>query len=498
MTDILTNLSSAFSFYTLAILCSGVISGIIIGSLPGLTATMGVTLLLPFTLGMGLSPQDSMAMLIGIYVGAIYGGSITAILIATPGTPASAATLLDGYPLAQRGEGGKAIMLATIASFVGGILGTLILVFLSPQLSKFGLKFSSPEYFALAVFGLSMIVSISGASVIKGILSGLFGLMLATVGLDPINGTPRYCFGQVELYEGIGFIPVLIGLYAFAQVFSDIAEKAKDARKSIQMKLAFPRLREITTHWMSFLRSGVLGTFIGALPGAGCDIAAFVGYNEAKRFSKHPETFGKGNPEGIIAPEAAKSGATAGAMIPMMTLGVPGDAVTAVMLNGLVIQGLQPGPLLFRDHLDFVYPIFAFIFFAYLATCVIGLATCRYLARIVLVDRNILLPIICVLSVVGAYAIRFSVFDIYVAILMGGIGFGMRRGGFPASPIVLALILGPMAESNLRRALMLPDATVSMFFTRPISGVLLVLAIASLIWGLFRHQKMQQAAISEE
>ncbi len=495
MEAILVNLSAAFDPSLLLILVVGVISGILIGSLPGLTATMGVTLLMPFTLGMGLSPQGSMAMLIGIYVGAIYGGSITAILIATPGTPASAATLLDGYPMSQRGEAGKAIILATLASFVGGMIGTALLVFLSPQLSRFGLQFSSPEYFALAVFGLSMIVSISGGDVVKGVISGFFGLLLATIGLDPMNGTPRFCFGMVELYEGIGFIPVLIGLYAFAQVFDDLTQNIKTTASVAKLNLSFPKLKEITRYWASYVRSALLGTTIGALPGAGCDIAAFVGYNEAKRFSKQPELFGKGNPEGVISPEAAKSGATAGAMIPMMTLGVPGDAVTAVMLNGLIVQGLQPGPLLFRDHLDVVYPIFAFIFLAYLATCAFGLISARWIARIVLIDKSVLLPIICALSVIGAYAIRFSVFDIYVAVGMGAVGFFMRRYGFPASPIVLALILGPMAESNLRRALMLPDAGVMMFFSRPISCVLLLLAIGSLAWGLFRSGKEEKASV---
>ncbi|MGC9329490.1 MAG: tripartite tricarboxylate transporter permease [Candidatus Hinthialibacter sp.] len=485
MENLIQLIGPAFDPFLLIILTAGVLSGILIGALPGLTATMGVTLLMPFTLGMGLTPQGSMAMLIGIYVGAIYGGSITAILIATPGTPASAATLMDGFPLAQRGEGGKAIVLTTVASFIGGMIGTAMLVFLSPQLSSFGLRFSSPEYFALAVFGLSMIISISGGDVVKGILSGLFGLLLATIGLDPINGTPRFCFGVIELYEGVGFIPVLIGLYAFAQVFTDITEKKKEISVT-ELNLTFPSIRELASYWASFIRSGVLGTSIGALPGAGCDIAAFVGYNEGKRFSKHPELFGKGNPEGIISPEASKSGATAGAMIPMMTLGVPGDAVTAVMLNGLIIQGLQPGPLLFRDHLDVVYPIFIFIFLAYFATCIAGLSLTRVLARIVLVNKSILLPLICVLSVMGAFAIRFSAFDVFVAIGMGAVGYGMRRYGFPAAPIVLALILGPMAESNLRRALMLPDASALMFLTRPISAVLLIIAAGTVLFGLLR------------
>lgn len=487
MTELIAALPIAFDPYTLWILLLGVISGIAIGALPGLTATMGVTLLLPFTLGMGLSPQESFAMLIGIYVGAIYGGSIPAVLIATPGTPASAATLLDAFPLTRQGEAGRVIVLLTLSCFAGGIVGALLLTFLSPQISRFALQFSSPEYFALAVFGLSMIISLSGGDIWKGLASGFFGLLIATVGLDPITGTPRFTFGRIELYEGIGFIPVLIGLFAFAQVFSDIIETASERVKIPDFRVTMGNLREIVRHWGCTLRSSLLGSSIGALPGAGCDIAAFVGYNEAKRFSRHPERFGQGNPEGIIGPEAAKSGATGGALIPMMTLGVPGDAVTAVMLNGLIVQGLQPGPQLFRDHPDVIYPIFLFFFLAYIFMLVAGLSLARTIARVVMVDRAILLPIICVLSVIGAYAIRYSLFDVFVAIAFGAVGYAMRRFSIPASPIVLALILGPMAESNLRRALILPEASVMMFFTRPISAVLLLLAIGSVVFGLWRQ-----------
>lgn len=495
MAELIAALPIAFHPFTLWILLLGVISGIAIGALPGLTATMGVTLLLPFTLGMGLSPQDSFAMLIGIYVGAIYGGSIPAVLIATPGTPASAATLLDAYPLTQRGEAGRVIVLLTLACFIGGVIGVVLLIFLSPQIARFGLQFSSIEYFALAVFGLSMIVSLSSGSVWKGLVSGFFGLLIATIGLDPITGTPRFTFGRMELYEGIGFIPVLIGLFAFAQVFSDMVEPAKEKQETPRFRVSLASLNEILRRWGCTLRSGLLGAGIGALPGAGCDIAAFVGYNEAKRFSRHPEEFGKGAPEGIIGPEAAKSGATGGALIPMMTLGVPGDAVTAVMLNGLIIQGLQPGPQLMRERPDVVYPIFIFMLLAYAFTFIVGLSLARYIAQVVMVDRAILMPVICALSVIGAYAIRYSGFDVAIAIGFGVIGFWMRRFGFPASPIVLALILGPMAESNLRRALMLPEASVMMFFSRPISALLLLLAIGSIAVGLWRQRKTESVRV---
>ncbi len=467
-----------------SVLFIGVTMGIVIGALPGLTATMGVALLLPFTIGAQMSAQSSMAMLIGIYVGAIFGGSIPAILIRTPGTPASAATLMDGYPMSQRGDAGQALGLVTFGSFCGGLISCIIMIFLSPVVSEFATKFSYHEKFSLAVFGLSMIASISGRSILKGIISGTFGLLLATVGFDPVLGIPRYTFGISDLSDGVSFIPALIGLFAFSQVFVDISILTQGTFEQPVLKKVIPRLGEMLKHWFLIIRTALVGTFVGSLPGAGCDIAAFIGLNEAKRSSKHPETFGTGIPEGVIAPESCKSGATGGAMIPMLTLGIPGDAVTAIMLGALTVQGLQPGPLLFKDHLDVVYAFFASMILANIVMIFVGFFSARYVAKIVSIDKKILLPVICVLSVIGAYAMRQSLFDVLIAIIMGIIGYGMRRWNFPAAPIVLALILGPMAESNLRRALLLPDASITMFFTRPISAALLLLAIGTIIFGI--------------
>lgn len=487
MDAMLQGFSAVFEPLTFAIILAGVLMGILIGALPGLTATMGVTLLLPLTLNMDLTPDAGMAMLIGIYIGAIYGGSIAAILIGTPGTPAAAATVSDGYAMTRRGEAGRAVTYATLASFFGGMLSALALTFLSPQLSKFALKFSSVEYFALAVFGLSMIVSISGRDLLKGVVSGLFGLVLCTVGADPISGIPRFSFGQPELYEGIGFIPALIGLFAFAQALHEMTRRDAELAGPPALRFAGFPWRSLWPLRYTFLRSGLIGTFIGSLPGAGCDIAAFVGYNEAKRFSKNPEKLGTGEPEGIVAAEAANNGATGGAMIPMLTLGVPGDAVTAVMLGALTVQGLQPGPMLFRDHPETVYPIFASMIVANVVLVTAGFFTARHISRVVLLDKRLLLPVICVLSVVGAYALRYSMFDVYAALFMGLIGYIMKRWNYPASPIVLALILGPMAESNLRRALLLPDAGPAMFLSRPISAALLILAAVSIAAGAWRN-----------
>lgn len=485
MENILHGFAVAFQLMPLMLVIIGVLLGILLGAMPGLTATMGVTLLLPFTLQLNVSPEAGMAMLIGIYIGAIYGGSISAVLICTPGTPAAAATLLDGYPMTKNGEAGRAITLSTCSSFAGGLTSALILMFLSPQLSTFALKFSSPEYFALAVFGLSMIVSISGNNVIKGIVAGIFGLLLATVGLDPIQGVPRFSFDQPELFEGIGFIPALIGLFAISQVLYEMVQPQSGNRPPPSLAFSFTQVKEWFQYKFTWIRSALIGTFIGSLPGAGCDIAAFVSYNEAKRFSKNPEKLGNGAPEGIIAAEAANNGATGGAMIPMLTLGVPGDAVTAVMLGALTVQGLEPGPLLFRDHPETVYPIFASLIIANFVMITGGFFTARMLSRVVLIDKKLLMPIILLLSIVGAYAIRFSMFDVWVAIFMGAVGYVMKIRSFPTSPIVLALILGPMAESNFRRAMLLPDAELSIFFTRPIACTMMILSIITLSAGLW-------------
>ncbi len=492
--SILDGFAVALHFSNFSVLFIGVTLGLVIGALPGLTATMGVALLLPFTIGAQMSAQASMSMLIGIYIGAIFGGSIPAILIRTPGTPASAATLMDGYPMSQRGDAGQALGLVTFASFCGGIISCGIMIFLSPVISKFAERFSYAEYFALAVFGLSMIASISGGNVLKGIISGIFGLLLATVGFDPVAGVPRYTFGMSGLLDGVSFIPALIGLFAFSQVFVDISVLVQGTYEQPVLKKIIPRIGQMLKHWFLIVRTALMGTFVGSLPGAGCDIAAFIGLNEAKRGSKHPEKFGTGIPEGVLAPEACKSGATGGAMIPMLTLGIPGDAVTAIMLGALTIQGLQPGPLLFKDHLDVVYPFFASMILANFVMIFVGFLSARYIAKIVSIDKKLLLPVICVLSVIGAYAMRQSLFDVAIAIVMGIVGYAMRKYDFPAAPIVLALILGPMAESNLRRAMLLPDASVMMFFTRPISAILLLFAIGTVIFGLRNSLKLKSTS----
>jgi putative tricarboxylic transport membrane protein len=474
----------------------GTVAGVLIGSLPGLTATMGVALLIPFTFGLPI--HQGVSMLLGIFCGAIYGGSISAILIRTPGTPAAAATVLDGYPLNQKGQAGRALSLSIFASFVGGFSGALIMTFASPQISKIALQFSAPEYFGLAIFGLSIIISISGNSIVKGIISGFFGMLIATIGLDPMAGFPRFTFGFMDLFEGPAFIPTLIGLFALSEVFKGVEVLYKqEAVKAIKQQL-FPSLADIKQTWVTILKSTCIGTFIGSIPGAGSDISAFVAYGEAKRASKNPENFGKGEINGVAAAESANNACTGGAMIPMLSLGVPGDAVTAVLLGALVIQGLQPGPLLFKDHIDVVYSIFAGMMIANILMFLIGIFGIRFFVKIISVERSFLIPVIFLLSIVGAYSMRNSLFDVGLAIVFGLIGYFMQRYDFPASPILLSLILGPLAESSLRRALIVSQGDFTVLFTRPIAAALIILAVASLVTSAIRQIKLEKKMLAEQ
>jgi putative tricarboxylic transport membrane protein len=466
----------------------GVTAGIVVGSLPGLTATMGVALLIPFTFN--LPPIQGLVMLIGIFSGGIYGGSVSGILIRTPGTPAAAATLLDGYPLAKKGRAGQAIGMSTIASFVGGTTGALVMTFLSPQIARIGLKFGPPEFFALAMFGLTMIISISGKSMLKGIIAALFGLLITTIGFDPISGIPRFHFGNRDLLGGITFIPALIGLFGFAQVFRSIEKMRTTAHKKSTIERLLPTRQEVTGSLPTMIKSGLMGTFAGSVPGVGCDIAAFIAYGEAKRSSKNPERFGKGEIRGVAAAEAANNAATGGAMIPMLTLGVPGDAVTAVLLGALTIHGFQPGPLLFRDHLDIVYPIFAGMIATQAVLLIVGLLGARFFAKVIDVDPKVLTPVIFFLCVVGSYAMRFSFFDVGLALIIGIIAYFMEYYEYTVSPILLALILGPMAEQNMRRSLMLSNGSIAIFFTRPITVGFLVLAV---VIGVSTYVRLKRA-----
>ncbi len=503
---IFSSFAQVFSPVTLLYTFIGAAGGILIGSIPGLTATMGIALLVPFTYGLDFI--QGVAMLLGIFCGGMYGGSIAAILIHTPGTPAAAATVLDGYPMGQKGEPGRALSISLFSSFCGGIIGALVMTFLSPTISKMALRFGPAEFFALAIFGLSVIVSISGKSIVKGLISACFGLLIGTVGMDKTCAYLRF-FKFPGFYDGIPFIPALIGLFAISEVIANFehllksspVKKLTDDGRISNPVLKYLRsvvsnvlpkkadLKRILPH---IFKGGLIGTFIGSIPGAGGDIAAFVSYSEAKRSSKFPEEFGKGSPEGIAAAECANNGCSGGAMIPMLALGVPGDSNTAVLMGAFIMHGFQPGPMMYVEHLDIVYSVFGALLAANLAFLVIGAFGVNLFSKVISVERYLLIPCILVLSLVGAYSINQSMFDVYFAIVMGVVGYLLQKYEFSLSPILLALILGPMCESNIRRYMQIVDGNFIQIFTRPICLVFFALALISLFTAVLNHRKIEK------
>ncbi|ANA78510.1 C4-dicarboxylate ABC transporter permease [Paenibacillus glucanolyticus] len=497
---LLQGLGNVFQPEVILLLIGGVIIGIIIGALPGLTATMGVALFLPVTFGM--DAVTGVLLLIGVYFGSIYGGSIAAILLNTPGTPASAATALDGHAMTKQGKAGKALGYAAIASGVGGLISVLMLILIAPQLAGVALNFSAPEMFGLALFGLSIISSVSGGSVLKGLIAGVFGILISTIGMDPMTSYPRFTYDQLSLLNGFSFIPVMIGLFAVSEalVIMEGEIGGGDKIKKIIANYVLPKWNELKRLWFSMIRSGFIGTIIGIIPGAGADIAAFVSYNEGKRFLKkeEKETYGKGNPKGIVSAEAANNGVTGGAMIPLLTLGIPGDAVAAILLGALVVQGIQPGPQLFATSGELVYTLFAGMIIANILMVIFGISGIRLFVKILLVPKKMLAPLILILSTIGAYAISNNIFDVFTMLVAGIIGYFMKKYGFPASPIVLALILGPMAESEFRRSLVMSEGSYSIFLERPIALGFIIIAVLSLIlplvWGKLKKNKKVNAA----
>ena len=488
--SLLTGFQLALQPHLLLINLLAVLGGFAIGALPGLTATMGVAVLAPLTFK--LPPEEGFIILIAIFVSAVQGGSISAILINTPGTPAAAATIFDGYPLAQKGQAGKAIGIAQIASFGGLLISSFFLITCSPLIAHFALKFSTPEYFAVAVFGLTIIGSLSTRSPLKGFLAGLFGLLIATIGLDPLDGIPRFTFGSDYFLGGISYVPALIGLFGIAEVLVNVEQKGLRSPVIQKIRNVLPSWDEAKQCLSTIFRGGVIGTLIGALPGTGADIAAFVSYGEAKRWSKHPEKFGTGTLEGIAAPESANNGVCGGALIPMLTLGVPGDAVTAIILGMFIIRGLRPGPSLFAEHASLVYTLFAGFLISSVITLTVGLTSARLFARVLNLPKRYLPPVIFALCIVGSYAIQSSIFDVYLAVFFGILGFLMRKLDFHGSPIVLALILGPMAEYNFRLSLISSRGDYSIFFSRPISLGFLILAVISAGFPFWREYRAKR------
>ena len=464
----------------------GTAVGIVVGGLPGLSTNMGIALLFPLTFS--FQGVGGILMLLGIYCGSIYGGSISAILLNTPGTPASAATTLDGYPMAViNKQPGRALGLSTMGSTFGGLFSAVCLMLLSPLLAKVALQFSKQEYFALAVFGISIITSVSSGSVLKGLMGGLIGLFIATMGIDAMSGEIRFTFGTIYLLGGLSFIPVLIGLFAFSQVLLTIEQSAgeQEVKHDIVLTRVLPTWADIKRVFGTMIRSSFIGTFIGCVPGTGGDISSFISYNEAKRWSKNKEEFGHGAPEGIVAPETGNNAVSGGAMIPMLTLGIPGDGATAIMLGAFMVQGLQPGPLLFTEHAPKIYTVFLGFFLANILMGAMGFSLIRLFVKVVNIPKKYLMPVIFILTFVGSYAYNNSLIDVFVMVGFGFLGYFLNKMEFSMSAIIIGIILGKMAEANFRGALMMSDGDMMTFAERPICAFFLAVALVSLLSPLY-------------
>lgn len=487
--DVIVNI---FSFQHIFVIIIGIIAGILIGGLPGLTANMGIALLIPVTFVMDATA--GLLMLVSLYTAAIYGGCIPGILLHTPGTSASAATAIDGYELTKQGKAATAIRIATYASAIGGIISALALLLIAPPLSKIALLFGPSEYFFLAIFGLTAIASIAtSGSIIKGLLSGAFGLLISIIGRDLISGYPRFTFGLIDLRTGIPFVPAMIGLFALSQVIY-MCEKGKQIKEQISTCVKdwsfFPKIEEIKATYKTIFRSSLIGIGVGMLPGAGGDIGSWVSYSEAKRFSKKRELFGKGSIEGIAASESANNAVTGSSLIPLLVLGIPGSASAAVLLGALMIKGLVPGRELFTTHAYLTYTVMGGFLVANLFMGIIGMLIARYVIHITRVPKEVLVPVVTALCTVGAFAVGNVFFGVWIMMVFGIIGYLMRKTGFHPAPVILGLILGPIAEKGLRQTLTLAKGDfIGYVAVRPISVILIILIVITVVTSVIAARK---------
>lgn len=490
--DILIQSALQFiSFQVLLGIIAGVVAGIIGGGLPGISPSMTIALLLPISLY--LPTPVAIGLMMGAYQGAMFGGSISAILINTPGTASAAATTIDGYQMALKGQSGKALKMALYASCTGGIIGTIVLLALAKPLSSIALKFGPPEYFGLMLLSLALIAGISGKSLVKGLASAAIGLLVSTVGMDPIYGTRRFTFKNLNLADGIQTLSVFIGVFALAEILSQLSQgrtalhRKADPLAVVDNRLSF---REYWDQRVNLVKSSIFGALIGVLPGIGGSTACFVAYAEAQRRSKHPEQFGKGTLEGIAAPEAANNAVCGGALVPLLTLGIPGDVVTAILVGALIVHGIKPGPLLFIEDIGSVYTVYIALFLAVIALLFIGQIGIPVFAKIVKLRKSTLLPMIFVICVVGTYASRGNIFDAALMVLFGAVGFIMNRNKFPIPPLIIAFVIGSQLETSLRQSLILSDNSISIFFTRPISLVLIIIAVVFSVFMVRRNRTL--------
>lgn len=475
-----------FAPANLLLLVAGGIAGIIVGCLPGLTATMALALLVPFTFTM--PPASGLIMLGGLYVGAMFGDAIPATLINTPGTPSAIATTFDGYPLARKGLAQHALVGNALSSFFGGIVGTVCLLALSPPLAELGLKFGPPEYFWMAIFGLTIIGTIASDSILKGLTAGGLGLLLSTIGLAPIAGDVRFTFGIPSLQVGLNLMVALIGFFCIPQILEMVEVGAREYQL-VKYRSRKGVFREVFSYLIRrpilLLRSSIIGVLVGIIPGAGGNIASLLSYNEAVRWAKHPEEYGKGTLEGIAATEAANCSVVQGSLIPMLTLGIPGSPAAAVILGALLLHGMQPGPELYTSFGGITYTFTLSFFLATVVMFIFTVWGSPIFARIISVPMRHLVPLIALLSIIGSYAIRNNFLDVVMMLVLGIVGYGLKKLGLQAGAFVLGLLMGPFAEQGLVQSMLMGQAAgsvVKVLFTRPISLILIVMSAASIVW----------------
>ena len=479
---LMSGFASALTPLNIMWVLAGSALGTVLGMLPGLGPTTGIALLMPLTFTM--APDTALVTMCAIYYGAMFGGSRSSILLNVPGDGAAVASCFDGYPMCLNGEGEAALAISAIASFIGGLIATIAFVVIAVPVARFALKFGPPEYFMLMCFALAATAAISKEAMLKGLLSMALGLMIATVGIDPQSGAIRFTFGIPALQTGIDFVIVIIGVYGLGEVFHNMEHIRSDLGVKVQSKFGriWVSMEQFKRCWWPMIRQTPVGFFVGVLPGAGATIAALMAYNNEKQLSKNPENFGKGEIVGLAAPEASNNACSVGALIPMMTLGVPGSGTTAVMLGALMILGLQPGPLLFQQHADIAWTVIASMFIGNIICAFINIPLASLLVRVLAVPTKILYPVIVAMALIGVYTINFSTLDFVLLVIFGLIGYFMKKYKVPTSPLILAVVVGVSMEQSFRQSMMLSDGNISILFRSAICWVLFFLTIFSIVW----------------
>lgn len=488
-------LAAALSLDAVVATAAGTVIGLIFGSIPGLTFSMALALMVPFTFGMETTP--ALGLLLGVFVGGMTGGSVSAILLGIPGTPSAAATVFDGFPMAQKGDASVALGAAVIASTFGGLFSLVVMMLLLEQVAAVAIKFGPAEIFALVLFGLSTICGMAERSMVRGLIAGTLGLMLMIVGLDELDGVARLTFGTVQMQQGVNLLVAMIGLFAVPQIIGTFIDygRVEPVKLPSDVRARLPSLKQLKDRLWLMVRCSAIGTVIGAIPGTGGPIAAFLAYDHARRFARQPQIYGKGELSGVVAPETANNAVTGGTMIPLLSLGIPGDPATAVILGGLLVHGIYPGPMLFHTHLDLIYSLYVSIVLAYVVILVVQLWGIRIFVKVLSVPPHLLSVCIIVLCGLGSYAIRHSIFDVYLMAIMGILGYVLQRVRIPVAPIVLGLVLGETLEKQYRTALIMSEGHYDVFYT---SGVaMFFFAVTVLTVGLQVRSSMRKRAAAQ-